>query len=77
MMPVMNGGEAVRIIRSRSEWNDVPVVILSAKVSDEINTHSIQGVTAYLSKPIDVTKLMQLLADVLPMQGLTLNEWSV
>jgi two-component system, sensor histidine kinase and response regulator len=77
MMPVMNGAEAVQIIRSRREWDDVPVVILSAQVSEQIRPGQIEGVTAYLSKPIELTKLVDLLADVLPFQNLPANKWSV
>jgi CheY-like chemotaxis protein len=68
MMPVMNGDEAVKAIRTRNEWNHVPVVILTAKAREEIFADPIHGATAYLSKPIEVRKLMELMAELLPMQ---------
>jgi signal transduction histidine kinase/ActR/RegA family two-component response regulator len=68
MMPVMNGCETVQVIRSRREWNEVPVVMLTAQVSEQIRPAQMEGVTAYLSKPIELPKLVHLLSRLLPMR---------
>ena len=65
MMPVMNGLDATRAIRSlaRKDAASVPIVAMSANAFDEDAKRSIMaGMSAHLSKPIDVPKLEEVLA---------------
>lgn len=61
-MPEMNGLEAVREIRSRPEWADLPVVALTAQARPEDQRISLEaGMTCHLTKPIDETALYRTL----------------
>lgn len=57
-MPVMNGIEAMKIIRSNDKWNKVPIIALTAHALIEDQEKFITlGMDDYLSKPIDSKKL--------------------
>jgi signal transduction histidine kinase/CheY-like chemotaxis protein len=65
-------GSAVSVLgRLRAEVGDTPVVILSADSEDAAAPLLSAGARAYLSKPIDVEKLLSLLDDVLSDAGAT------
>ncbi|MDQ7086115.1 MAG: response regulator [Sulfurovum sp.] len=54
-MPIMDGYSATNLIRSDQRFNHVPIVALTALVSDhEIEKMFDMGVNAYLPKPIRV-----------------------
>lgn len=58
-MPVMNGLELIRHIRSNSEWNDIPVILLTAMTSEEDELKGIKsGAEAYLRKPFSPSLLV-------------------
>lgn len=62
MMPVMNGFEAMKAIRSRNELKDLPILALTAKAMDTDRDECIRcGANDYLSKPIDTKKLLSML----------------
>ncbi|MCP4266677.1 MAG: response regulator [Candidatus Brocadiaceae bacterium] len=62
MMPVMDGYEATERIRKMQEYRDIPIITLTAKaMSDERNKCMEAGASEYLTKPIDLDKLMSLL----------------
>ena len=54
-MPVMDGCETIKAIRSSAEpWRDVPVIALTADaMSGDRERYLAMGMTDYLSKPID------------------------
>ncbi len=60
MMPVMNGWEFGRQLRSRPEWADIPVIVLSA-AGNVRGKASEFGALAYLPKPFDVEELLRLI----------------
>jgi signal transduction histidine kinase/ActR/RegA family two-component response regulator len=67
-MPVMDGLEATRAIRTldRTDAVQVPIIALSANAFEIDTQNAIQaGMTAYLSKPIEVEKLFTTLSEVL------------
>ncbi len=67
MMPEMGGLEALKIIRSRPEYNGLPVVILTGDLGDRGDTHLAHaGATACLSKPVEFPKLFELLDRLVP-----------
>ena len=52
MMPGMSGVELTRAIKENVETSHIPVVLLTARTSDEVRTESYeQGADAYLTKP--------------------------
>lgn len=69
-MPVLDGLEATRILRSGEDpalpW-DIPVIALTAHTMEQ-EVHAIlqAGATRHLAKPVDVRQLVQTLADVTP-----------
>jgi signal transduction histidine kinase len=68
-MPVMDGLEATRRIRRHAEWQNLPVISLSANASEaDRNRCLAAGASAFLSKPIDRAALLKLLGDLLSLQ---------
>lgn len=64
MMPVMDGLEATRTIRSmeREDCHVLPIIAMSANAFDEDLKKSVEcGMDGYLSKPVDVEKLYRML----------------
>lgn len=62
MMPVMNGYEAMRIIRNTPEIKDIPVICLTAKAMKEDHENALKnGANDYLSKPLNDEKLFGML----------------
>ncbi len=58
-MPLMNGGEITRFIRSLPHIKDVPVIILSAAVEKDIKKEAIEaGANEFLNKPFDRNEFM-------------------
>lgn len=57
-LPEMDGYEATRIIRSQRKWLDLPIVCLTAHIS-EANRHKIatSGMNGVVTKPIDPKEL--------------------
>lgn len=68
MMPVMDGLEATRIIRSmeREDCHTIPIVAMSANAFDDDLKKSVEcGMSGHLSKPVEVDKLYQKLGEVI------------
>lgn len=62
MMPVMNGYEAIRIIRNTPEVKDIPIICLTAKAMKEDHENALKhGANDYLSKPLNEEKLFGML----------------
>ena len=62
MMPVMNGYEAMRIIRHTPEIKDIPIICLTAKAMKEDHENALKnGANDYLSKPLNDEKLFGML----------------
>lgn len=63
-MPVMNGLEATRTIRSleRADAREIPIIAMTANAFDEDVQHSLQaGIDAHLSKPVEPDQLYKTL----------------
>lgn len=59
MMPGMDGNELTHRIKSSQEWNHLPVIMLSAKTSEEDRKQSMLiGADDYISKPFKLGDLM-------------------
>ncbi|WP_430421252.1 response regulator [Phenylobacterium sp.] len=67
MMPVMDGLEATRRIRGDGRWNDLPIVMLTAKAMPDDQERCLEaGASDYMAKPIDVDKLLSLVRVWMP-----------
>lgn len=65
MMPVLDGLEATKEIRAmgRTDAENIPIIALSANTfSDDIKKCMDAGMTAHLSKPLDVNKMISTIA---------------
>ena len=62
MMPEMDGFEAIGLIRKMQEYENLPIIALTAKAMKEDREKCIDaGANDYLSKPVDSQKLLSLL----------------
>ena len=62
MMPVMGGLEALRILRSKPENEDLNVIILTGDLGGRTTAEpSIEGASSFLSKPVEVPTLFEML----------------
>lgn len=62
MMPVMNGYEAINRIREIPTKKQIPIIALTAKALKEDKAKILQaGATDYLSKPINLDRLLALM----------------
>lgn len=62
MMPVMNGYEAMKTIRNTPGIENIPIITITAKAMKEDYQKAIfSGANDYISKPVDVDKLLSLL----------------
>ncbi len=68
MMPVMDGLEATRVIRSldREDCRTIPIIAMSANAFDDDLKKSVAcGMNGHLSKPVEVERLYRVLGEVL------------
>lgn len=66
-MPTMNGYEATRRIRELDDpaLSDIPIVAMTANAFDEDRTAAAEcGMNGFISKPIDITEVIQTLHNV-------------
>lgn len=62
MMPEMDGYEAMQKIREQARYNKLPIIALTAKAMKEDRQKCIDaGANDYISKPIDVERLLSLI----------------
>jgi CheY-like chemotaxis protein len=65
-MPVMNGIDVLRTIKSDAKFSTIPFVILSGgRDEEDVKIAQDLGATAYLKKPIAITKLLLAIANFL------------
>lgn len=62
MMPIMDGYEAIRRIRKEAVFKKLPIIALTAKATkDDQQLCLAAGANDYLSKPVDLDKLLSLI----------------
>ena len=60
MMPIFDGWEVLKNVRSDSEIKNLPVLMLTAKGQQKDKVNAVQlGATDYLKKPFDPNELAQ------------------
>ena len=67
-MPIMNGFEATAAIREKehSRGGHTPIIAVTAHASKDDEKKCIRaGMDAYISKPIDFKKALQLIGDII------------
>lgn len=71
-MPVMNGYEAARAIRALPDEKlaSIPIIAMTANAfSEDVQNALDAGMNSHIAKPLDVTKMMETLTEVLQGQG--------
>ncbi len=62
MMPEMDGYESMKEIRKLSEYTELPIIALTAKAMKEDKQKCLDaGASDYITKPVDVPKLLSLM----------------
>jgi len=62
MMPEMDGFEAIKAIRNEAPYKAAPIIAVTAKALKEDRVKCIRaGASDYLPKPIDTTKLLEMI----------------
>lgn len=66
LMPEIDGLQFLDILRKNDDWKDIPVVILSAiSDADIIKRSKDKGVIDYITKPINIHKIIDLTKNIL------------
>lgn len=61
MMPVMNGYDATTQIRKNAAYKNLPIISLTAKAMPEDKAKSLEaGANDYLTKPVNIDKLLDI-----------------
>ena len=67
MMPEMDGLTAMREIRRRPEWRNLPIIALTAKAMKADHMQALAaGANDYMAKPLDVDRLLSLVRIWMP-----------
>ena len=61
-MPVMDGYQFVREVRWKTEFKDIPILILTARTHTKYLFETI-GIANFLSKPLDPKKLLGMVSE--------------
>jgi CheY-like chemotaxis protein len=65
-LPLMDGFEATKLIRQNEDLKDVPVIAVTAHQEDDFRSDAkASGFDAYVTKPIDVNWLKELIAGLI------------
>ncbi len=69
-MPVMDGLQAIRLLRSNASFAQMPIVALTSRALAGDREQCIEaGASDYLSKPVNFTSLLAILHRLLPQRG--------
>ncbi len=63
-MPIMDGYQATRIIRSEAKFDDLPIIAMTAHALSDVREKCLHiGMNGYVTKPLDVDELLASLVD--------------
>ena len=66
MMPVMDGYEACKILKSDPQTNKIPIIYLSAKAQeDDLQNGKESGADAFVKKPFETPELLAKIEELL------------
>jgi twitching motility two-component system response regulator PilH len=66
IMPDVDGLRFMEILRENREWQNIPVVIISAVNDLDIKRKSLNmGVTCYITKPVDIEKIVKVTSEII------------
>ncbi len=66
MMPEMDGYEAISLMKSDDQLKDIPVIAVTAQAMTGDRQKCLEaGADGYISKPVNVDELLQLLNEIL------------
>jgi signal transduction histidine kinase/DNA-binding response OmpR family regulator len=65
-MPIMDGYQATRIIRSEAKFDDLPIIAMTAHALSDVRERCLHiGMNGYVTKPLDVDELLASLTDLI------------
>ncbi|MBL0263531.1 MAG: response regulator [Leptospiraceae bacterium] len=64
-MPVMNGVEAIQILKSNNKTKDIPIIALTASAFEQTKTEVIDSCDGYLQKPVSRKNLIEKISEFL------------
>ena len=77
MMPEMDGFSLCKKIRQNIQFNDIPIIMLTAKTMNEDYIHGLEiGADAYITKPFDIRVLKQTITSLLKSRQTLKNIYS-
>ncbi|MFA5097009.1 MAG: response regulator [Candidatus Margulisiibacteriota bacterium] len=66
MLPFLDGFEICRLLKFDSKYKDIPIVMLTSKVSDSDRKTGFEvGADAYLTKPYEARQLLEKIGELL------------
>ncbi len=71
-MPRVNGYQVLEKLRVNPDWKKLPVIVFSSSTSEnDVNTCYDLGANAYVTKPMDINKLSQVVQSIHSFWGQT------
>ena len=61
MMPIQNGLDLLRALKAKTEWRDIPVVLMSAAPCSSLPASDLAKSASFLSKPFEIDELLALI----------------
>jgi DNA-binding response OmpR family regulator len=69
MMPMMSGYDVCQAVRQDAEFDDVKIILLTAKGQEADREHGIDvGATKYMTKPFDPDELLDIAKEMLGLE---------
>lgn len=66
IMPDVDGLRFMEILRENREWQEIPVVIISAVNDLDIKRRSLNmGVTCYITKPVNLDRIVRVTGEII------------
>jgi len=63
-MPEITGLDLIEFLRRRSEWNNIPIIMLSSEAADTMVERALKlGADSYVMKPVTIEELEKSMTD--------------